>query len=203
MEKNRGVKVVAVIALIVAVVGLTIAYASLSVTLNITGSAKVTPANWDVEFENPAVDEESKIGGADGTAPTLEGKTTLKDSQITLTKPGDSITFTFDVVNKGDIKAKLSTLTMPEVSALTYEGTALEAQKTTDENTVKENIEYKLTDESGSEITDGGTLVLDTDSNQRKKMKLTMTYKSTAQSIPSAAVNISGLDISMIFEQAD
>ncbi len=198
MEKNRGVKVVAVIALIVAVVGLTIAYASLSTTLNITGSAQVNPANWQVEFENPTVD--SKLGTAEGTAPTLAPPTTLHDFSVTLKKPGDSVVFKFDVVNKGDINAKLSTLTMPEVSALTYEGTALSDQKTADENTVKGNLEYTLTDDEGGPITQGSLTI---NHGERKTMKLTMTYKESASTLPSAEVTISGLDVSMIFEQTD
>ena len=38
--------------LLLSVFGLSIAYAILNVTLNISGSAKVTSADWDISIEN-------------------------------------------------------------------------------------------------------------------------------------------------------
>ena len=52
MEKDRGAKIIVAIALVVAIVGLTIGYAAYSATLKITGTANVDPAKWDVHFEN-------------------------------------------------------------------------------------------------------------------------------------------------------
>ena len=43
LEKNRGSRVIAIIALIVAVLGLTIGFAAFSSTLNISSSANVKP----------------------------------------------------------------------------------------------------------------------------------------------------------------
>ena len=48
MEKERGAKLIAVIALLVAVAGLTIGYAAYSSTLTINGTATVDPADWNV-----------------------------------------------------------------------------------------------------------------------------------------------------------
>ena len=50
MQKERGFRIIAVIALMVAVVGLTIGYAAYSSTLKITGAAKVDPSSWNVKF---------------------------------------------------------------------------------------------------------------------------------------------------------
>ena len=50
MEKERGFRIIAVIALMVAVVGLTIGYAAYSSTLRINGTANVDPSSWNVKF---------------------------------------------------------------------------------------------------------------------------------------------------------
>ena len=52
VEKERRIKVLSLVALIVAVLGLTVAFASLSQMLTINGTATVDAASWDVHFEN-------------------------------------------------------------------------------------------------------------------------------------------------------
>ena len=51
MEKTRQIKIISLCALLVAVLGLTVAFASLSQTLTINGSAAVNAASWDIHFE--------------------------------------------------------------------------------------------------------------------------------------------------------
>ena len=41
--------------ILLSVFSLTIVYAALSVTLNITGSTQITASNWDIHLENPEV----------------------------------------------------------------------------------------------------------------------------------------------------
>ncbi len=105
MEKERKIKTLSLVALIVAVLGLTVAFATLSKTLTINGTASVDAAQWDIHFENLS---EPKITGA---AEVLEAPTLTNDSfmglNVKLTKPGDSVTYTFDIVNKGTIAAKI------------------------------------------------------------------------------------------------
>jgi len=105
MEKERKIKSLSLIALVVAVLGLTVAFASLSQTLTINGTAKVDSAKWDIHFENLS------FGTVTGdatiiTEPTIKdssnGKksTVIGDYDVTLTSPGDSVTYTFDVIRK-------------------------------------------------------------------------------------------------------
>ena len=51
MEKQRKIKIISVAALIVAVLGLTVAFAALSQTLTINGAANVNTATWDVHLQ--------------------------------------------------------------------------------------------------------------------------------------------------------
>ena len=48
MEKERRVKALAIVVLVIAVLGLTIAFAALSQTLTINGSAKLDASKWGI-----------------------------------------------------------------------------------------------------------------------------------------------------------
>ena len=127
MEKERKIKVLSVAALLVAVLGLTVAFAALSQTLTINGSATVNTASWDIHFKN--LSTPTLTGGAAvTTAPAIDTKgTTIGDYALKLTKPGDSVTYTFDVENKGTINAKISELVKAAKPTCTGTGSAATA----------------------------------------------------------------------------
>lgn len=106
MEKERRIKVFSLCALIVAVLGLTIAFAALSQTLTIKGSADVSAASWDIHFKNNM--EAATAGSAKILKqPTLDNDSlSIKDFEVSLTKPGDIATLMVDIVNDGTITAK-------------------------------------------------------------------------------------------------
>lgn len=89
--------------LLISVFGLSIAYAILNVTLNISGSAKVTSADWDISIDNVSIVTD---GSAEVlTPPTIDG-TEISDFSVSLTKPGDAVFITFYVTNNGSVDAK-------------------------------------------------------------------------------------------------
>lgn len=191
MEKERKVKTLSIAALIVAVLGLTVAFAALSTQLTINGTAEVKAATWDIHFAN--LSEATLTGTATvATAPTLTA-TKIGDYKITIVKPGDGVKYTFDVENKGTIDAKLGTFTKPEpvcTSAGTAEGSAAEAAK------VCEGLTYTLTyTDTGSAVAAEDTLA----KGETKNLTLTLSYDS--DSVPSNDVEISGLDITMVYNQ--
>lgn len=193
-ENNKGFKVLAIVALCVAVAGLSVAYAALSETLNITGTAKVgsVASNWNVHFNDGTC---TKTGGA--TAGTLTANGTQATlSQSTFTAPGDSVTCTFDVQNSGTINAKVSSVTIPLASSFTYTGSG--DSKTADEALVKENMEYTLTYDDGSAIAENDAL----NAGDSKTLKLTLTYKSGATSLPVADVDITDITSTLVYAQA-
>ena len=107
MEKERRIKILSIIALIVAVLGLTVAFAALSETLTINGTASVEAASWDIHFENLTGPDLEGTGKVNDTA-ILDG-TTISNVNMSVTKPGDSVTYYFDIVNDGTIDAVLDT----------------------------------------------------------------------------------------------
>ena len=109
MEKQRRIKLLSLSAVIVAVLGLTVAFAALSTTLNIKGSAYLDAAKWGIKFQN--LSEPSIVGEAsDAKTAKIEKDVSINDIKVTLSKPGDSVTYTVDLVNDGDINAKIENI---------------------------------------------------------------------------------------------
>lgn len=196
MEKERRIKALSLVALIVAVLGLTVAFASLSQKLTINGSATVDAATWDIHFAN--LSDATTTGGASvTTAPTIkdstDGKknTVIGDYNVVLTKPGDSITYTFDVTNAGTVDAKLTTLTKAAKPTCTSTQGIAE-----DETIICDGLTYSLTyTDSGQAVAVDDTL----DKNTTKNLTLTLSYES--DKVPSDDVNISDLGIVLLYGQ--
>lgn len=113
MEKERKIKIISLCALLVAVLGLTIAFASLSQTLIINGSATVDSALWDIHFEK-LEDDIYSFGDASFTEPVFSG-TTISNFNVSVSKPDDGVQMDFKIVNDGTINAKIESF---EISTL-------------------------------------------------------------------------------------
>ena len=98
--------------LIVGLVAMTVAYAALSTTLRISGTASVPNVKWDIHFANAAVDTNATtITSNDYALGTLstEGAPTLIDGMhAKLSKPTDKLVVNFDIVNAGTIDATVA-----------------------------------------------------------------------------------------------
>ena len=192
MEKERKIKVLSVAALLVAVLGLTVAFAALSQTLTINGSATVNTATWDIHFKN--LSEPTLTGDAAvTTAPTIDTKgTTIGTYALKLTKPGDSVTYTFDVENSGTINAKITDLVKAETPTCTGTGDSA----TADAKVICDGLTYTLT------YTDGGAAVKKEDTlnaNETKNLTLELAFES--DSLPANDVEISNLGITITYGQ--
>ena len=101
-------------------VGISVAYASLSSNLNISGTAKVATATWNIKFDNMSAG--SVTGYA--TLPTTgkfgiqTGSTTVSGDLGILKAPGDTITYTFKVKNNGSINAKVNSVSTPSLTCV-------------------------------------------------------------------------------------
>ena len=108
MYRNERTRNIILIVLAVCLIGITVAYATLSQNLNISGVAKVGKTSWNIHFTNvltPKVE-----GQATGGKATLnDNSTILTISEGTLSAPWDKITYIFDVINEGDLPAEVET----------------------------------------------------------------------------------------------
>ena len=212
MEKTRKIKIISLCALLVAVLGLTVAFASLSQTLTINGSAAVDAASWDIHFEKTSGKETEVKGAARFTEPTLNG-TTIENFSATLTKPGDSVTYYFDIVNNGTVDAVVSSYDFPlAIRECLKNNNAYSYCMNFDSNDdgVVDGSDYAMyltmfnfglrdvdTDES---VTQGDTI----NAGETKHMKLFFEYKDTATELPKNNLTLTSKNpITITYEQKD
>ena len=212
MEKTRQIKIISLCALLVAVLGLTVAFAALSQTLTINGSAAVNAASWDIHFEKTSGKETEVKGAATFTEPTLSG-TTIENFSATLTKPGDSVIYYFDIVNNGTIDAQIESYNFPRafndcftnINKYSYcmnfdfngDGKVNALDKSVYVDLFNYYLAYADTDKS---VTRGDTL----NAGETKHMKLVIEYKDTATELPENNLTLTSSDpITITYEQKD
>ncbi len=188
MDRSRRFKIISIFILILAVIGLSIAYAAMSEVLSITGTAKMNSADWNIKFNNLTV---TKTGDATFILPKLSD-TSLLDYEVNLTKPGDGVTFNFDVTNNGNMDARIGTLTIEKPECV---GTG--SNSVNDAKTVCNNITYKLKNLDGEDVKVGDFL----EKKTTKTLQLSLIYDSDADSLPSDDVTVKGLNINIIYDQ--
>lgn len=169
MERERSGKVIAIATLIVGIIGLSLGFAAFSTSLHITSDAdvKVDASAWKVGFSDQSSSIHAGSVNGSGTNGTL-AITQFVISQGTKaqlsTTNGSSVTYSFYVVNEGDMDAYLNSVTMGNLSCA-YPTTNTPAPTTTDNG-------YTTVTAGSGTITDGdcramfeATLVLDGDAN--------------------------------------
>ncbi len=191
MKKNT-LRTIAVSALILAIGALSISYAALSQILKVEANSYVqTPdTKWNIHFEN------ASNGIITGSAE--KGILTLNATNITLNgvilkNVGDSVTYTFEVVNDGNLDAKIGNIDYKNPSFTGFGETS-----EVDEAIVRDAYQYILTYEDGTPLTVSDVL----NEGERKTLKLTITYQLKGDFEPTNDVNIDGSGVIITYVQA-
>ena len=187
MEKERRVKALSLVALLITIVGLTVAFAAMSRTLTINGTATMDTARWNIHFANIT---NNKVHAATVNSAQITGETTITYG-VTLTKPGDKAEIEFDVVNSGDIDAYIGGL---NVFTLNCEN------ETGDRNIVCNNLEWSLKyKETGNTniVAVNDTLT----AGQTRHMIYEIGYKESAETLPEDDVTFNDLQITITYNQ--
>ena len=102
-EIKRKSYILPIFALVVVI--LSVGYAAITATLNITGTSTITKNTWNIHFQDLSVTS----GSATATTPAAvdTGKTKVSYA-VTLNTPGQFYEFTVAVKNAGTLGAKLS-----------------------------------------------------------------------------------------------
>ena len=184
MEKERRTKALVVVVLLIVVAGLTVAFAALSTTLNINGTAYLDAAKWGIKFEN--LSSPTKIGSATttGTAKIEEAKSaSITGMNVGLSTPGDKVTYTVDLVNEGTINAKIDNI---EKTVLTSEQ--------------QRYLTFKVTDKNGNEVSEGDVL----SAGETRNLTITIEFIKdlTKEDLPTSTSTIS-LSYKLNFVQTD
>jgi hypothetical protein len=106
-QHHKKTRMIAVAALIVGILGLGVAFAAISTTLNINGTAKISSASWDIHWEDLSCTKtgEATIGSP---VPAISSDTLTITADPTFTAPQDTVTCNFAAVNAGNLDATLT-----------------------------------------------------------------------------------------------
>lgn len=157
MEKGNNSKIISILALVIAVAGLSIGFAAYTSTLHISASANVEIAgtDWDVGFalaDGTMANLTGTPNSVGGTGVTNGGTINMYKYTIsqgvaaTLTNTnGSSVSYAFKIKNAGNIDAALTSITTAGISCA-YNSTA--ETRTLEQD--PENVGAVVTAESGS-----------------------------------------------------
>ena len=181
ISRKKSKKTLLFSVLLLVLVGGLIGYASLNRVLTIEGETTVSKNVWNVRFENVKVLTNNAIVE---TAPNIIDNGSKVNFVIKLDKPGDSYSFTVDVVNNGDIDAMLGTTNL------------------IDELSTKTNyLDYKLSYSDGVDFTKGDLLKKGT--KDTIKFKVTFKKDITAADLETSSEQALNITLTSTFIQAD
>ena len=175
---NRKLQLIILLVLVGLVGTMSIAYAVLSTTLNINGTAQVQDASWNVHFDNVQVNPYSVP-----INPVITDNNKITFS-AELTTPGDFYKFTVDIVNEGSIDAMIeSIIKSPEL--------------TTDQ---KKYLRYEIEYIDGTSINDSQLLK----SGETKTISILFSYRNDIPTtdLPNSETDFD-LEIVLVYVQAN
>lgn len=197
METKKQ-RTLAIFALAIALVATTVAYAALSTTLKISGTVTKKGGSFSVVMQN--VKEGTKTGSGKITSVKLNGTDTVNFG-ISLEKPGDSASFSFDVYNAGSIDAIVndyndtyftSSFSSPASTTRWYQCEA-------EDKCFPDNVDCTLS-MGGTIISNNNQPTIDLPSKATKTLTMTCTYDSSATTVSSEDIT-ANISFTMDFHQ--
>ena len=111
MRRDRKLKMLFLMALVLSVTAMTLGFAAFSTTLNISSSASVTPNSEDFKLQMFGINGDNVVPITyQSTAGSTNGRInddgiSISGINVVLTKPGDSVSYKFIVKNVGEYDA--------------------------------------------------------------------------------------------------
>lgn len=138
MGEGKGYKIIALVALVLGVVGVTLGYAAFSSTLKISSSAEVKPdpTTFNVDFSSSSSQVETNdiaatlnktVTGFSATDATINNTSNpvVSNLKATFTEPGQTATYSFYAYNAGEYIAYLNSIVFEGTKTCTAkEGTS-------------------------------------------------------------------------------
>ncbi len=166
LKTNRKILYLILTFIIIAVFTMSMAYAVLGVTLNISGNAQVNASSWSIILDNPRITS----GSVNNNSPVISNN--MATFSAILNVPGDYYEFSIDVKNTGTIDAMINGVTKTPV---------LSANQTKYLNYV---IEYQNGDSINSnQLVKAGEFV-------RLKVRLEFRKDLTSSDLPTSVDNL-------------
>ena len=217
MEKNRTGQVIALLALVVGVVGLSIGFAAFSNVLKIQSNATVTPDSdtLNVDFSSSltevVTDEITPVATPNSLVATNAkidntNDPTISNLNATFTEPGQKAVYTFYAFNAGELTAYLKSIVYENVTGSSVNKVCTAKTGTTDAlvQSACNGISVKVKVGSESEVSGGLASITGhmLDKNASEKITVTLEYGADAEradgdftvSFGDIALNYSSVD---------
>ncbi len=217
MEKNRSAQVIAIVALVVGVVGLSIGFAAFSSVLNIQTSANVKPDSNTMNVDFSSAEDKVSIAEIIPTATPNSlvttnavidnsGDPTISNLSATFTEPGQTVVYKFYAYNAGELNAYLKSIVFGNVAGqnTTKVCTALDGttdalvQKACEKISVKVKVGNEIETSTGKASITGHTL----NKGTGEMVTVTLEYEAGAERA-DGDFNISFGDITLNYSSAD
>jgi hypothetical protein len=210
MKENKRMKLYILVALVFSILTISIAYAVLSTSLDISGSATVQESSWGFKLGEgislSGKDYET-TGSAIYNEPTFDGVTATYN--FSLSKPGDSVTYFFRIYSLGSLPGEIS-------SILTSNPTCTSSLNVkSDEELVCNNLLYEITYSDGTPIQTGDvfnktslntpaiTCLKGAYTGNVRSIKVKITFDDKVTSVPSSTVTVNNLKTTIDLKQTD
>ena len=176
MQRKSFIQNVTIIVLAVAIVLMSVGYATYSTPLKITGTTTIESASWSVKFANVKQLNTTTVDSTAITAPSISDSTNLTFGvKLALNTKYE---FTVDVTNDGTIDATLDTFLLSGLK-----GSTSVLQNSTGLSYTSDYLSYVVTYADGSKLTAGDTL----GAGESKTLKVSVNYSqpTSASQLPS------------------
>lgn len=182
MRKEIGLQNLIIVVLAIAVLAMSVGFATYSANLQINGTATFSKALWDVHFDTGSYNETSTIKSTNHTV----GDNSVSYT-VTLPSPGSTYSFEINAKNYGTIGAKLKKITM----------TGLTEQQ---QKFITYTVNYAGTDYTTTTDNIGTALPAGTSSTAKITVTVSYVYPAEAADLPSADQEVT---LSAVFDYVD
>lgn len=191
--KPRTKKIIMIIAVIISIVVITsIVYDPIIKDLVVKKTHNTT--YWNIHFAN--LSKPKIVGTSRVVRKPILLATHIGDYEITLSKPGDSVAYEFDIVNDGNLNAIIVNYVYdPKLCNIyiyhnrcDWDGNGISDEK--DSYKIRNNITYSLKYTSnGKDVRVGDTLY----AHSKKHVRLKLTYNNDAKEMPKKPIRLDSL----------
>lgn len=190
MEKNRSGQFIALLALIVAIVGVSVGFAAFSSALSIQSSANVTPdqSTLNVDFSSSdtavvtnAIKPTTTPTTVVATDATIDNSAdpVIRNLSATFKEPGQKAVYTFYAYNAGELEAFLKSIVYENVSSKNSNKVCTAGEGTTDALVQKacEGISLKVKVGTEAETSSGIASISNHSLGKAKSEEITVTLE--------------------------
>ena len=190
MEKNRSGQFIALLALIVAIVGVSVGFAAFSSALSIQSSANVKPDQntLNVDFSSSATAVETNAIKPTTTPTTVvatdatidnSADPVIRNLSATFKEPGQKAVYTFYAYNAGELEAFLKSIVYENVSSKNSNKVCTAGEGTTDALVQKacEGISLKVKVGTEAETSSGIASISNHSLGKAKSEEITVTLE--------------------------